>query len=433
MRDARRITDAVLGVVSPRALYRRPVAERHRLVFYVGHVDAFDWNLLRSAGVIARGEGGGGGGATERPDFESLFAFGIDPLGTDVPVDRPSDWPPLDAIVPWTKALRGQVDHAIENAPLEGWLEDGWAIRLAIEHRLMHAETLSYLLSRLPLEDKAAGPLPHCADVEAAAPHRSWVDVPSGRAVLGLSRAEVPHLGWDNEYEAHSVDVPAFRIDSHKVTNGDFLQFVEAGGYHDRSLWSEADWQWREHEGVEHPAFWIRESSARGNAGWRFRAMFAHVPLPSSWPVYVSHAEAAAFARWRGESVRLPTEAQWHRALDVSSGSGSNAGNFGLNRWDPRPVGRSASPGLERPHIDELVGNGWEWTCTTFAPFRDFRALPFYAGYSANFFDDRHFVLKGASPRTPSGLARPSFRNWFQPHYPYVYASFRCVDRGGSE
>ena len=433
VRAARQMTDAVLDVVTPRALYERPVAERHRLVFYLGHVDAFDWNLLRTAGVINSPSA-----HVRRPELESLFAFGIDPFGTDVPTDRASDWPSVDAIAPWIAALREEVDHVIETAPLEGWLDGGWALHLAIEHRLMHVETLSYLLSRLPLDQKCAGPLPSVADLSAASPKRSWTDVPAGRTVMGLSRAREPHLGWDNEYEAHSVDVPAFRIDSHKVDNGDFLKFVDEGGYRDRSLWTERDWEWREREGVEHPSFWIRDPA---HGSWKLRAMFAHVPLPLAWPVYVSHAEASAYARWRGKGVRLPTEAEWHRAFDLAAqvdGYPARArGNFGLDHWDPAPVGRHASRdpvvASARGAIDELVGNGWEWTCTTFAPFRDFQALPFYAGYSANFFDDRHFVLKGASPRTPSGLVRSSFRNWFQPHYPYVYASFRCVDEGGSD
>ena len=166
--------------------------------------------------------------------------------------------------------------------------------------------------------------------------------------------------------------------------------------------------------------------------------MFGEVPLPLDWPVYVSHAEAAAYARWTEKD--LPTEAEWHRAaLGTTAeherpypwGSQPPArafGNFDFHRWDPVSV--TAHPaGASAFGVMDLVGNGWEWTSTIFSPFPGFEPFPFYPGYSANFFDGRHYVLKGGSARTAACMLRRSFRNWFQPHYPYVYAKFRCVVR----
>lgn len=165
--------------------------------------------------------------------------------------------------------------------------------------------------------------------------------------------------------------------------------------------------------------------------------MFGTIPLPLSWPVYVSHAEAAAYARWAGR--KLPTEAQWHRAAYGTwegrereypwgdSPPDAARGNLHHTNWDATPVdaypgGTSAFGGCD------LVGNGWEWTSTPFAALPGFEPFSFYAGYSANFFDGQHFVMKGGSPRTDACMLRRSFRNWFQPHYPYVYATFRCVE-----
>jgi formylglycine-generating enzyme required for sulfatase activity len=166
--------------------------------------------------------------------------------------------------------------------------------------------------------------------------------------------------------------------------------------------------------------------------------MFDNIPLPPDWPVYVSHAEASAYAQWVGKS--LPTEAQWHRAAyGTPEGSerqfpwGSDApsrtlGNFDFERWDPTPVG--AFPlGRSAFGVADLIGNGWEWTATRFAPFPGFEPFSFYPGYSANFFDDQHYVMKGGSARTAACILRRSFRNWFQPHYQYVYAGFRCVSK----
>jgi formylglycine-generating enzyme required for sulfatase activity len=101
-------------------------------------------------------------------------------------------------------------------------------------------------------------------------------------------------------------------------------------------------------------------------------------------------------------------------------------GNFDFQDWDPSPV--NAHPaGNSAFGISDLAGNGWEWTSTPFAPFAGFEPHPSYPGYSRDFFDGQHFVLKGASPRTSALFLRRSFRNWFQPRYPHIYASFRCV------
>jgi formylglycine-generating enzyme required for sulfatase activity len=163
--------------------------------------------------------------------------------------------------------------------------------------------------------------------------------------------------------------------------------------------------------------------------------MFGRIPLPESWPVYVSLAEAAAFARWRG--VRLPTEAEFQRATYGSPsgerehpwgdrGADSSLGAFDFCGFDPVPSGSSPA-GASAWGVHDLVGNGWEWTETVFAPFPGFRVIPSYPEYSADFFDGQHFVMKGASTATARELLRPTFRNWFRRRYPYMYATFRCA------
>jgi formylglycine-generating enzyme required for sulfatase activity len=102
-------------------------------------------------------------------------------------------------------------------------------------------------------------------------------------------------------------------------------------------------------------------------------------------------------------------------------------GNFDGQRWDASPVD-SHTAGASAFGVVDLLGNGWEWTSTVFGALPGFKAFPFYPGYSADFFDGRHFVMKGGSPRTGACMLRRSFRNWFQPHYPYAYATFRCVE-----
>jgi formylglycine-generating enzyme required for sulfatase activity len=166
---------------------------------------------------------------------------------------------------------------------------------------------------------------------------------------------------------------------------------------------------------------------------WWLRRMFDEIPLPLDAPVYLTHKQAEQYARWKG--ARLPTEAEWqlaaHGTEERRYAWGNNAptaahGNFDFFGWDPLPV--AAHPAGATPQgVEQMIGNGWEWTSTLFAPWPGFEARSYYPGYSANFFDDQHFVLKGGSPRTARRLLRRSFRNWFRREYPYAYTTARLA------
>jgi ergothioneine biosynthesis protein EgtB len=425
--EARTRTDELFDLVRPDALYDRPIPERHRIIFYMGHLEAFDWNLVSERLLDMK---------AFHPALDQLFAFGIDPVGGGLPSDQPADWPSLKEVRHYASHIRQTLDAALdgvlasasESIDGPGEFPAGVLLNVAIEHRLMHAETLTYMLHRLPLERKmrkVPGPELVALPVEAG-----MVEIPAGRATLGLSRSD-PAFGWDNEYERCTVAVPAFVIDQHKVTNRQYLQFMVAGGYEDRIVWSEADWAWKTEHNITHPAFWSRSGDR-----WYYLTMFDRVSLPLDWPAYVSHAEASAYARWAGKS--LPTEAQWHRAAYGSPEDserpypwGTEApsvrhGSFDFQRWDPSPAS-DGPQGRSAFGVAGLLGNGWEWTSSLFEPFPGFEPFPFYPGYSANFFDGKHYVLKGGSARTAACMLRRSFRNWFQPHYQYVYSGFRCV------
>src|SRR6185437_3919393 len=275
--DARAETDTLFRIVKADAMYDRPIPERHRIVFYIGHLEAFDWNLL-----------GGTGGP--RKEFDRLFAFGIDPVGGNLPSDVPSDWPSLAAVYDYRDSTRRAVDRLLETDGL-----DETRLHVAIEHRLMHAETLAYILHQLPLDRKQRGKIRNAAVADAGP--AAFVRIPEGNAILGLRR-DSGIFGWDNEFEEEIVTIPTFTIDKYKVTNDRFLQFLNAGGYENRSFWSPADWEWRVARNSSHPAFWVR----RGDS-WMLRSMFEEAPLPANQPAYVSHAEACAYANWAGKAL----------------------------------------------------------------------------------------------------------------------------------
>jgi gamma-glutamyl hercynylcysteine S-oxide synthase len=438
--DARRRSDELFSLLRVASFYDRPIPERHRIVFYVGHLEAFDWNLLNENAFHLK---------SRHPDFDRLFAFGIDPVGDGLPSDQPSDWPSLDAVRDYVTDLRATLDEQLDKRVLEsdnaqrGNFPLDTLLNVAIEHRLMHVETLSYMFHQLPFDRKMNPDNVRNENVRNEnEPALSgipvipqMVEVPAGVATLGLVRG-CANFGWDNEYDAQTVPVPAFTIDRYKVTNRDYLKFMAAGGYDTRSFWTDEDWNWRIAHGISHPVFWNK--AAHGDSAdcrWFWRTMFDEVPLPLDWPVYVSHAEASAYSRWAGKS--LPTEAEWHRAAfpwskekagnETAPGMvNARLGNFDFRGWNPVPVNAFAD-GQDGFGVDGILGNGWEWTSSLFAPFPGFEPFPFYAGYSANFFDGKHFVLKGGSARTAACMLRPTFRNWFQAHYQYVYAGFRCV------
>jgi ergothioneine biosynthesis protein EgtB len=424
---AQSITDDLFRMVNTKTLYDRPIPERHRIVFYIGHLEAFDWNLIAGQAL---------GLGPSHPEFDRLFAFGIDPVGGGLPTDQPSDWPHLPEIDAYNLGIRQKLDQILGDKSSDfarSWKYPRETIlNVAIEHRLMHAETLAYMLHQLPVGRKV--PPPDYVSVATAEPalpvSERMIDIPAGDVTLGIPRGR-EGFGWDNEFDVHSVHVPAFAIDARKVTNGEFLKFMQQGGYQDQRFWSDADWAWVQENGVSHPHFWFERQGQ-----WFYRAMFEEVPLPLGWPVYVSHAEASAYARFVGKS--LPSEAQFHRAVYATpqgverefpwgdAPASEVNGNFNFQHWDPVNVG-SYPGGRSAFGLEDALGNGWEWTTSLFQPFPGFEPFPFYPGYSANFFDAKHYVMKGASPRTAACMLRRSFRNWFQPHYPFVYASFRCT------
>jgi formylglycine-generating enzyme required for sulfatase activity len=394
---------AIFDSVTREAYYDAPIPLRHPFVFYDGHLPAFSAIVLHRRAL---------GGAAIDEDLETLFQRGIDPADVDsAGALRRTDWPAADAVRRFAQACDDAVLADLAHARLDDasnpMLAGGEAVYNILEHEPMHHETLLYLVTRLPAHAKR-GPVP-AVHADVTPPRRDPVAIAAGRATLGARRDA--GFGWDNEFDEHVVEVGAFGIDVHDVTNGDYLAFVR--------------------DGAAPPPFWIE----RDGALW-LRTVYGEIPLPASWPVYVSHDEAAAFAAWSG--ARLPTEAEYHRAAFGAPDGTERAfpwgdaapssahGNFDFRRYDPEPIGSSPA-GASAWGVHDLIGNGWEWTATPFAPFDGFAPMPTYPVYSADFFDGKHYVMKGASPVTSHHLVRRSFRNWFYADYPYTFATFRRV------
>ena len=376
-RRARARTRELFGLITEEAYYDRPIPLRNPLVFYEGHLPAFAVNTLIKLTL-------------KRPgideEFETLFARGIDPED-EAAAKAPTDlWPSREEVQAYGTEAERLIEASLENS------EAGFTV---LEHELMHQETLMYLIHALPYEKKRgvvwAPSLPSSSSApRPGAGGAPTLHVPHGHVTLGQSHG---YFGWDNEFPATGVDVAAFEIDAYNVTNGQYIEYIEATG-------------------AKAPHF-LQKKDGR----WYRKGMFALEPVPEEAPVYATHDEATAYARWKG--MRLPTEAEWHRAA-----AGTIGGNFDYATFDPVAAGQSAPSAFG---VYDLVGNGWEWTSSLFEPFPGFKPMPSYLQYSADFFDGAHYILKGASPVTPRELVRPSFRNWFRPNYPWVFATFRCA------
>ena len=391
----------IFALIDEAAFATRPIPLRHPFIFYEGHLPAFSFLTLNERAL---------GEPPLDPALERLFERGIDPgSAEDARGHERRDWPSRAQVEQFGRACDERVLDALERATLVDSavprLVRGQAAYTLLEHEPMHHETLMYIVHQLDYTHKGRIAQEHHDHAPVANPLQR---VDAGVAHLGADPDTIA-FGWDNEFNANDVDVPAFSIQRYPVTNGDWLDFVKAGG--------------------PVPAFWIERD------GELFlRGVFEELPLPRSWPVYVSHDQAEAYAAWAG--MKLPTEAQFHRAA-YGSPTGERRmypwgdappdslhGNFDFERFDPQPV--DAHPaGASAWEIEDLVGNGWEWTSSVFGPFPGFAPMASYPQYSGDFFDGRHYVMKGASPITSRQLLRASWRNWFFADYPFVFATFR--------
>jgi gamma-glutamyl hercynylcysteine S-oxide synthase len=337
--------------------------------------------------------------------------------------------------------VRGRVLDLLERIEMRGspLLQQGFAFGMIVQHEQQHDETM---LATHQLRAGAAvldAPPPPPGS-PAPAPE---VLVPAGTFVMGTS-AEPWAL--DNERPAHRVDVPAFWIDTDAVTNGQYLRFLEAGGYDDERWWDPAGWAHRVRAGLEAPLFWARD----GAGGWVRRAFGRTEPVRPAEPVvHVSWYEADAYARWAGR--RLPTEAEWEKAARYDPVSGRsrrypwgdddpNPGgtdvidgtvHANLGQRHLRPAEGGAYPAGTSPQgVRQLIGDVWEWTSSGFHPYPGFVAWP-YREYSEAFFGDDYRVLRGGSFGADPSAVRATFRNWDYPIRRQIFSGFRCARSAG--
>lgn len=305
------------------AFVRQPYHQlRHPMMFYYGHPAVLYINKFRVAGLLDQGI---------NTAFEQLFETGVDEMSWDDLSQSTEDWPSVEEVHEYRKQCYAVVRHVLQSHPcLDGgevtWDSPGWAIFMAFEHEHIHLETSSVLIRELPVAcvckpeywpdyhpSAYATPVPS-PQRGVHYPENPLRDVQPSTVILGKPY-DYPSFGWDNEYGARAVDVQPFRASQHKVSNGEFLDFVRAGGYHRPQFWSKDGWGWRTFRNVKWPTFWIPDGPA-GLHQYKLRAQFSVVPMPWAWPVDANYHEARAYCAWRADAerqavgYRLATEAE---------------------------------------------------------------------------------------------------------------------------
>lgn len=362
-----------------------------------------------------------------RPDLDPIYDAFRHPRANRpvLPLLRPSE---ARSYVRDVRARALDVLEQVElDDPASSLLGDAFVYGMVVQHEHMHDETM---LATLQLMDEPGYRAVAAPPPQGAPPEHREVLVDGGTFTMGT---DTEPWALDNERPAHQVELAPFLIDAGPVTNADYAEFVDAGGYGERRCWDEEGWAWRREAGLEHPQFWHREGSSswsRTRFGWR-------EDLPPEEPVqHVCWHEAAAYARWRDR--RLPTEAEWEKAASWDPAAGRKRrypwgdgeptaarANLGQTHLGTTPVG-AYPEGASAYGCVQMTGDVWEWTSSVFEPYPGFRSFP-YREYSEVFYGSDYRVLRGGSWATHASMARTTFRNWDRAVRRQIFCGFRCA------
>ena len=402
------------------AMYCKADPLRHPLIFYYGHTATFYINKLIISKIIQ-----------ERidPKFESMFAIGVDEMSWDDLDTSHYDWPTVKEVLEYRNKVRKTIEQVIKTIPVNlpiGWDSPFWIILMGIEHERIHLETSSVLIRQIPLKYLKPIQSWNICDESDSAPENSLIDVDGLTLYSGKSFSD-PIYGWDNEYGSHTADILPFKASKFLCSNGEFLQFVEAGGYRQPKYWTEEGWNWKVYKESEYPLFWID-----GAEGWKLRLVFNEIAMPWNWPVEVNYLEAKAFCNWKagqtGLPIRLPSEDEWtvvyqHANVPDQPFWESAPANINMEHFQsPCPVDKFKFGGFY-----DLIGNVWQWTETPISGFEGFRIHPSYDDFSTPTFDLKHNLIKGGSWISTGNESTSNARYAFRRHF-YQHAGFRYVE-----
>lgn len=468
------LTDALFASLQGERAFSTPPPHhlRHPLIFYYGHPTCFFVNKFVVSGLLD---------APVNPHFEHIFEVGVDEMRWDDMSKNEMDWPRVADVTDYRRQVYQLIRSVIETHP---GLEPGhaqidehsplWALQMALEHERIHLETSSMLMLEHPvhffsksslLPDYHPSAYRHqltenggSASGRSSKTPVSGVDYPvnemlpvaGGRVHIGKPR-DFPTFGWDNEYGERDIDVPACKASKFLVSNGEFREFVAAGGYLEPRYWTELGWEWRCFRNTKWPTFWVPDGPS-GSHLYKLRALFEEIPMQWDWPAQVNLHEAQAFCKWKTEAAKASGTASdvvYHlttepihqllrdpadRSSDTTGDAvmaGSSTGeltgkNFNFSHLSFSPV--DALPPTQSGFHD-VFGNAWEWCEDMFSALPGFYVHRYYDDFSAPCFDGEHHVIMGGSFVSSGDNGASKFARYhFRPHF-FQHAGFRVVEQ----
>jgi ergothioneine biosynthesis protein EgtB len=306
------------------------------------------------------------------------------------------------------------VVELIERAPAERWTELAAIIRLGLNHEQQHQELIATDLKHAFSHNPLGPAWTECpSTARGMALPLEWIGFEERIAEIGA--ADDGRYCFDNETPRHREVVEAFELASRPVTCGEYIAFMEDGGYGNVDLWLSDGWTWLQETGTRAPLYWRKGDDGR----WWHYTLGGLRPVDEQEPLaHVSFYEAFAYAQWAG--ARLPTEAEWEVAAALSAGCPGPFAEDG--RFHPAAV-TEATAGSPAG----MFGNVWEWTSSSYAPYPGFAAPPGAVGEYNGKFMANQMVLRGGSCATPRGHVRATYRNFFYPPDRWQFSGIRLA------
>lgn len=404
--------------------YEKSEKTRHPMIFYFGHTATFFINKLIYMKIIQE---------RINADYESIFAVGVDEMSWDDMDGSNYVWPKVDEVRAYRAQVKELIDNLITTLPMTLPITDDspmWIILMGIEHERIHIETSLVLHRQMPIELVQDVSAFNICQNSGLAQANSLVEINAATIKLGKDKTHNLY-GWDNEYGTYEEDVKSFQTSKFLVSNDEFMEFVQAGGYENEKYWNEEGRKFLQITQATHPPFWIEE-----NGIYKYRALTSIIDMPKNWPVDVNALEAEAFCRYKSEKdaliYQLPSEAEY-RAIynetgleDIPTFHESRANLDFYHYASSCPVDEFGFQTKNGKTIYDAVGNVWQWSRTPIRAFEGFKVHEAYDDFSTPTFDEKHAIILGSSWASSGNLIMKHSRYAFRKHF-YQNAGFRYV------